>query len=79
MSATKTISISALSSFIMALIILWSCGPSTPSPSSELAVGGYVAALEGCVAQAKAVDGGLAFYEACADKVTAGYRDGGVK
>lgn len=56
MSPAKTVSISALSSFIMATIILWSCGPSTtPSPSSEWC------------------------HEACAEKVPAASRDGGVK
>jgi hypothetical protein len=52
---------------------------SAPTPIQQAGVGTYGAALQGCVAQAKASDGGDASYLVCAHKVDVafGRADGG--
>lgn len=55
------------------------CGPSTPTPQQQAQLVTYGAALQACILDAKAGDGGLARYQVCAHgvDVTFGVVDAG--
>lgn len=65
--------------FAIAVNALTGCLPSTQSPADAVTLAGEAAELQQCIEDAKAEDGGLAYYKGCAASVKRRYHDGGTE